>query len=276
MSKDNRLASVAATASNTLLLMAKAASMAARGLVKSALQRSSLTIEEKSVGDFVSQADRIAEDTIFELLEGAFPDYGWLGEERTERPVDTDGYRWIVDPLDGTTNYLKGVPHWAISIALCHGNEPVAALIFDPMKAETFSAERGKGAYLNGMPIKISEGVDLNAALLATGVPNGGRSMYLGHCLRDLDALMPQTAGIRRFGAAALDLAYVAAGRLDAYWERNLGPWDIAAGALIVREAGGCVRPLWPDQSLLSSGSFIAGPLNLVDALNDHLDTDMV
>lgn len=275
MRRDVFAAQVAISASETLRLMADAASEAARGLIQQARQRGGLTIEEKSTGDFVSEADRHAESTIFKHLQTAFPDYGWLGEETGHRLGMAGGYCWIVDPLDGTTNYLKGIPHWAVSIALYHGEEPVAALIFDPMKSETFSAERGKGAYLNGQPIKIADGPALNAALLATGVPNGGRSTYLGHCLRDLDALMPQSAGIRRFGAATLDLAYVAAGRFDGYWERNLGPWDIAAGALIVQEAGGAVRPLWSGRSLLASGSFIAGPVNLVDTLIGHLDVDV-
>lgn len=276
MVSDEAVVLLAADASSTLGIMAKAASLAATGLMTTARKTNRLTINEKTAGDFVSDADRNAEATIFKHLDTEFPGYGWLGEESGDKPSTAGGHRWIVDPLDGTTNFLKGIPHWAISIALYKADEPVAALIFDPAKSETFSAERGKGAYLNGQRIKVADGAGLTTALLATGVPNGGRSTYLAHCLRDLDALMPQSAGVRRFGAAALDLAYVAAGRFDTYWERNLGPWDIAAGALIVQEAGGCVRPLWPDQDLLASGSFIAGPARLVDAVLAYLDRDMV
>ncbi|MEN0001492.1 MAG: inositol monophosphatase family protein, partial [Pseudomonadota bacterium] len=216
--------------------------------------------------------DHRSEAIIAAHLERAFPGYGWLGEESAERPSQIDGLRWIVDPLDGTTNFLKGLPHWAVSIALYQNDAPLCAIIHDPAKAETFSAEQGKGAYLNGQRITVNKNVPLASALLATGVPAGGRSTYLPHCLRDLDNLMPQTAGIRRWGAAALDLAYVAAGRLDAYWERNLGAWDIAAGALIVEEAGGAIVPLWRDRPLLETGSFVAGHESLLEKVLAGLD----
>ncbi|SHH34119.1 myo-inositol-1(or 4)-monophosphatase [Marivita hallyeonensis] len=249
--------------------------LAGEGLIRAARDRSRLSITEKTVGDFVSEADHEAEETIATYLNQSFPGYGWLGEESGERLSQADGLRWIVDPLDGTTNFLKGLPHWAVSIALYRGDDPLCAVIHDPIKAETFSAERGCGAYLNGQPIHVAPSAPLPTMLLATGVPSGGRITYLPHCLSDLDALMPQTAGIRRWGAAALDLAYVAAGRLDAYWERNLGPWDIAAGALIVEEAGGQMLPLWPDRTLLQSGSFLAGHPDTVAGILLSLDRGM-
>lgn len=239
--------------------MADAAKIAGDGLLDAFQKRDQRAISEKTVGDFVSDADRTAEDAIAEHLNQSFPGYGWLGEESGARGTPSRGLRWIVDPLDGTTNFLMGLPHWAVSIALYDNDLPLAALIHDPVKAETFSAERGAGAFLNGAAITVALPVPLSAMLLATGVPSGGRSTYLPDCLADLETLMPITAGIRRGGAAALDLAYVAAGRLHAYWERNLGPWDIAAGVLIVEEAGGEVQPLWPDHALLASGSFCAG-----------------
>lgn len=260
------------TASDSLRLMAEAARLAGDGLCAAARQTAPLTVSEKSRGDFVSAADTAAEATIAAHLDRARPGYGWLGEETGARPSEAEGLRWIVDPLDGTTNFLKGLPHWAVSIALYQGETALCALIHDPIKGETFCAERGQGAYLNGSPITVSEAPDLQAALLATGVPSGGRITHLPHCLRDLDALMPQTAGIRRWGAAALDLAYVAAGRFDAYWERNLGPWDVAAGMLIVEEAGGRVVPLWPDRPVLTSGSFVAAPRPVLDAILPALD----
>ncbi|PJI84436.1 myo-inositol-1(or 4)-monophosphatase [Yoonia maricola] len=263
-------------ASETLCIMAQAALLAGQGLLGASERLAGLTITEKTQGDFVSEADVHAEKVIFDHLMQRFPGYGWLGEETNARASDADGLRWIVDPLDGTTNFLKGLPHWAVSIALFQEDAPLAAIIYDPVKAEMFCAEKGKGAYLNGCAITVSEAVPLNAALLASGVPAGGRTTYLSHCLDDLEQLMPQTAGLRRWGAAALDLAYVAAGRFDAYWERNLGPWDIAAGMLIVTEAGGRFTPLWADRDVLSSGSFLASNGALHDAVETALNRTQV
>lgn len=237
--------------------MVAAARLAGQGLLAASQDRTALRVTEKSKGDFVSNADMQAEETIATYLRSRFPAYGWLGEEGGTDGA-TDGLRWIVDPLDGTSNFLKGLPHWAVSIALCDGETPLAAVIFDPAKNEMFTAARGQGAFLNGQPISVSDETSLHAALLGTGLPAGGRITYLPHSLDDLAATMPQSAGLRRWGAAALDLAYVAAGRLDVYWERNLGAWDIAAGILLVTEAGGQVTPLWEGRSMLSSGSFLA------------------
>lgn len=245
-------------ASRTLHIMAQAAMLAGDGLLAASRHLNRLTPVEKTRGDFVSEADVQAEKVIFDHLMLHFPDHGWLGEETGARDSHESGLRWIVDPLDGTTNFLKGLPHWAVSIALVQGDAPLAAVVYDPPKGEMFCAQQGFGAHLNGEKIHVSEAVPVSAALMASGVPAGGRTTYLPHCLEDLAQLMPQTAGLRRWGAAALDLAYVAAGRFDAYWERNLGPWDIAAGILLVREAGGHCTPLWPDQPLLQSGSFLA------------------
>ncbi|EBA11979.1 inositol monophosphatase family protein [Roseobacter sp. CCS2] len=263
-------------ASNTLCIMAEAALLAGQGLLAASERLTGLTVTEKTAGDFVSEADVQAEKVIFDHLMQAFPDYGWLGEETQERASRADGLRWIVDPLDGTTNFLKGLPHWAVSIALFKVDEPLVALIYDPVKAEMFCAEKGAGAYLNGRKITVSAAVPIGAALVASGVPAGGRTTYLPHCLDDLEQLMPQTAGLRRWGAAALDLAYVAAGRFDAYWERNLGPWDIAAGMLIVTEAGGRFTPLWVDRPVLSSGSFLASNGALHDAVAATLNKAQV
>ena len=265
-------ARISTDASATLHVMAEAATLAGAALLAASNERQLLTITEKSAGDFVSDADHQSEALIAAHLERAFPGYGWLGEESAERTSQADGLRWIVDPLDGTTNFLKGLPHWAVSIALYQNEAPLCAIIHDPAKMETFCAERGKGAYLNGQRIMVNTDIALESALLATGVPAGGRSTYLPHCLHDLAHLMPQTAGVRRWGAAALDLAYVAAGRLDAYWERNLGAWDIAAGALIVEEAGGSIVPLWPDRPLLETGSFVAGHESLLQKVLASLD----
>ena len=240
-----------------LVVMAQAAGRAGAMLQEAFQKRSSSRLTEKTAGDFVSEADRDAEAIIAETLSEAYPDYGWLGEETGAKAGAGTDLTWVVDPLDGTTNFLKGLPHWAVSIALCAGDEVRAGLIYDPQKEDLFAAARGFGAYLNGAPISVSAETNLQAALFATGVPAGGRVTYLRAALDDLERLMPRCAGIRRGGAAALDLAYVAAGRLDGYWERNLGAWDIAAGLLLVEEAGGEICPLWEDQSILASGSFI-------------------
>ncbi|MGB7431519.1 MAG: inositol monophosphatase family protein [Ahrensia sp.] len=254
--------------------MADASLLAGKSLLEASRNRHALNVNQKTAGDFVSDADRQAEQIIFDCLSEHFPDYGWLGEETGERPGGDHGLRWIVDPLDGTTNFLRGLPHWAVSIGLFRGEEPLSAVIYDPAKNELFCAEKGCGAFLNGHKIKVSADVDFDHALLASGVPSGGRTKYLNHCLEDIAALMPQTAGLRRWGAAALDLAYVAAGRFDAYWERNLGPWDIAAGMLLVTEAGGQFTPLWPDQSALVCGSFLASNGALHGAILAHLNTE--
>lgn len=259
-------------ASTTLQIMAEAALLAGQGLMAAAQDRTRLSITEKTAGDFVSEADHQAEETLSVFLAKAFPGYGWLGEETVERESQVDGLRWIVDPLDGTTNFLKGLPHWAVSLALYQHDTPLCAIIYDPAKRELFSAERGHGAFLNGQPIRVSQGTAPSNALLATGVPAGGRVRYLPQCLSELEHTMPLTAGVRRWGAASLDLAYVAAARLDAYWERNLGTWDIAAGVLIVEEAGGQVLPLWADEPLLSSGSFVAGEAAMVGWLRAQLN----
>lgn len=261
-------------ASPQLRAMVAAALKAGGFLSEASAGRTHLKIDEKSAGDFVSDADRTAEAMIAHYLDADFPGYGWLGEEGGARQGGTgqNGLRWIVDPLDGTTNFLKGLPHWAVSIALCEGDEVLCGVIHDPSKSETFTAEKGSGAYLNGVPIEVTQSVPLRSAVLATGVPAGGRVTYLQQSLSDLRRIMPLSAGVRRWGSAALDLAYVAAGRLDGYWERNLGPWDVAAGMLLVDEAGGRVAPLWPGTPVLTSGSLVAsnadlGPelLNLID-----------
>jgi myo-inositol-1(or 4)-monophosphatase len=251
-------------ASRELQAATEAALRAGDFLRKTSAARGALRVEEKSAGDFVSEADRTAEAMIRESLERACPGHGWIGEESGARPGQTEyGPRWIVDPLDGTTNFLKGLPHWAVSIAFCKGEDVLCGVIHDPAKSETFVAEKGKGAWLNGAAIHVSQDVPLRAAILATGVPAGGRTTYLAHALRDMDLLMPRTAGVRRWGSAALDLAYVAAGRLDAYWERNLGPWDVAAGMLMVQEAGGHIARLWPGAAVLTSGSLLASNADL-------------
>lgn len=243
--------------SANLNVMIKAARKAGRSLVKDFREVENLQVSMKGAGDFVSKADISAEQIIREELMEARPNYGWLAEEGGGAEGKDPTRRWIVDPLDGTTNFLHGLPHWAISIALEHKGEIVAGVVYDAAKDEMFYAEKGEGAWLNQSRLRVSGRSRLIECIFATGLPFGGRS-DLPETLQDLARILPACAGVRRFGAAALDLAYVAAGRYDGYWERNLNAWDIAAGLLIVREAGGMVAPV-EGESILDSGSIVAG-----------------
>jgi myo-inositol-1(or 4)-monophosphatase len=237
--------------------MIKAARRAGKSLVKDFREVENLQVSTKGPGDFVSKADREAERLIKEDLMGARPTYGWLGEETGGEDGADPTRRWIVDPLDGTTNFLHGMPHWAISIALEHKGEIVSAVVYDPAKDEMFWAEKGAGAWLNdNRRLRVSGRRSMAEAVFATGVPFGAKKT-LPAMLADLARLMPACAGVRRWGAASLDLAYVAAGRFDGYWERELQPWDIAAGLLLVTEAGGLVGPIREGDDILGRGAVL-------------------
>ena len=248
--------------SANLNIMIKAARKAGRSLVKDFREVENLQVSSKGAGDFVSRADIAAEKILHDELMGARPNYGWLAEEGGEAEGADPTRRWIVDPLDGTTNFLHGLPHWGVSIALEHKGEIVSAVIFDPAKDEMFIAEKGQGAWLNEGRLRVSDRRQMIEAIFATGLPFGGRA-DLPETLQDLARLLPLTAGVRRWGAAALDLAYVAAGRLDGFWERGLHAWDVAAGLLIVREAGGLVEPVDRSADILADGQVIAGNAEL-------------
>jgi myo-inositol-1(or 4)-monophosphatase len=243
--------------SANLNLMIKAARRAGKSLVKDFREVENLQVSTKGPGDFVSKADREAERLIKEDLMGARPTYGWLGEETGGEDGADPTRRWIVDPLDGTTNFLHGMPHWAISISLEHKGEIVSAVVYDPAKDEMFWAEKGAGAWLNdNRRLRVSGRRSMAEAVFATGVPFGAKKT-LPAMLADLARLMPACAGVRRWGAASLDLAYVAAGRFDGYWERELQPWDIAAGLLLVKEAGGLVGPVREGDDILGRGAVL-------------------
>ncbi len=227
--------------SANLNVMIKAARKAGRSLSKDFREVENLLVSRKGAGDFVTRADMAAEKIIREELMEARPTYGFLGEETGEVEGQDPTRRWIVDPLDGTTNFLHGLPHWAISIALEHKGQIVAGVIFDPTKDEMFFAEKGAGAWMNESRIRASVRNSVADSIYATGIPFAGRG-ELPATLKDLANLMPACAGVRRFGAAALDLAYVAAGRYDGFWERGLQPWDMAAGIVIAKEAGAIVE----------------------------------
>jgi myo-inositol-1(or 4)-monophosphatase len=251
--------------SANLNIMIKAARKAGRSLVKDFREVENLQVGSKGPGDFVSKADMAAENILREELMTARPNYGWLGEETGETMGEDPTRRWIVDPLDGTTNFLHGMPHWAVSVALEHKGEIVAGVVFDAAKGELFYAEKGAGAWLNdSQRLRVSGRHRMIESVFATGVPFGGRK-YLPATLQDLARLMPQCAGVRRWGSAALDLAYVAAGRYEGYWERGLNAWDVAAGILIAKEAGAIVQPILSGQNMLEDGDLIAGAEQIFD-----------
>ena len=239
-------------------VMLAAARKAGRSLARDFGEVEQLQVSLKGPANFVTAADHRAEEILHGELTRARPGYGLLMEERGEVEGADRTHRWIVDPLDGTTNFLHGIPIFAVSIALERDGDLVAGLIFNPVTHETFTAERGKGAYFNDRRLRVSARTELEDCVIGTGIPHSGRP---GHpvFLRELEAVMTSSAGVRRCGAAALDLAWVAAGRFDGFWERNLRAWDIAAGIVILREAGGYVSDTDGKDLMLKSGNIVAG-----------------
>ncbi len=241
-----------------LNVMIAAATKAARGLKRDFGEVENLQVSRKGPADFVSAADFRAEAVIRAELERARPAYGFLMEECGETKGADPQHRWIVDPLDGTTNFLHGIPQFAISIALERQGRLQAALVYDPLAEELFTAERGAGAFVNDRRMRVAARQNLADCVIATGMPFKGHGEYARY-LRELATIMENVAGIRRFGAAALDLAWVAAGRFDGFWERELKPWDLAAGVLLIREAGGFVTDFDGGDAILETGGVIAG-----------------
>jgi myo-inositol-1(or 4)-monophosphatase len=241
-----------------LNVMIKAARKAARGLKRDFGEVEQLQVSLKGPANFVTAADRRAEQVLREELTHARPGYGFIGEESGRHEGSDRSHTWIVDPLDGTSNFLHGVPQFAISIALEREGAIVAGVVYNPVSDELFVGERGKGAFLNERRLRVSARTRLADALVACGLPHRGRG-DLGQFRRELALVQEQVAGLRRFGSASLDLAYVAAGRFDAYWERDLSPWDMAAGLLLVREAGGFVSDLDGKDAMLTTGDIAAG-----------------
>jgi myo-inositol-1(or 4)-monophosphatase len=244
--------------SATLNVMIKAARRAGRSLKRDLGEVENLQVSLKGPRNFVTAADRRAEEIVREELAKARPDYGFLGEEGGAHAGADNSHRWIVDPLDGTTNFLHGIPHFAVSIALERSGVVVAALTYNPANEELFVAERGKGAFLNDRRIRVAAREHLADAVVACGLPHFGRG-DLALARREIFAAQQHFGGLRRFGAATLDLAWVAAGRFDAFWESNLSPWDMAAGMLLVREAGGFVSDLDGGGAVLTKGHVAAG-----------------
>ncbi len=252
--------------SATINVMEAAARKAARGLIRDFGEVEQLQVSRKGPADFVSEADRRAERILRAELSRARPSFGLLMEESGATPGSDEERLWIVDPLDGTTNFLHGIPHFAISIGLEERGEITAGVIYEPLRDELYWAEKGVGAYLNRRRIRVSSRARIEDAVLATGIPFGARPGKEDF-LAVIRPMMELTAGVRRFGSAALDLAYVAAGRYEGFWEFGLAPWDVAAGIVIVREAGGLVCDIDGGGDMLRGGSIIAA--------NDLLHTPM-
>jgi myo-inositol-1(or 4)-monophosphatase len=241
-----------------LNVMIKAAHKAGRTLKRDFGEVENLQVSLKGPANFVTAADRRAEEILCEELAAARPGYGFLGEEGGRREGTDRTHTWIVDPLDGTSNFLHGIPHFAISIGLEREGTITAGLVYNPISEELYVAERGKGAFLNNQRLRVAARRRLADAVVACGLPHLGRGdLALG--IREIAAVQGKVAGLRRFGAASLDLAWVAAGRFDAFWERNLSPWDIAAGLILVREAGGFVTDLARGDTPWKTGDVVAG-----------------
>lgn len=245
-------------ASALMNVMLGAARKAGRSLARDYGEVEQLQVSLKGPANFVTAADTRAEETLYAELSRARPGYGFLMEERGVVEGPDKSHRWIIDPLDGTTNFLHGIPLFAISVALEREGELIAGLIYNPASGELFTAERGKGAFLDDRRIRVAARSRLDDCVITTGIPHRGKpdhELFLSECA----GVMQSVAGLRRTGAASLDLAWLAAGRFDGYWERNLAAWDLAAGIVILREAGGFVTDLNGGQKMLDTGSIIAG-----------------
>ncbi|MCP9629116.1 inositol monophosphatase [Rhodopseudomonas palustris] len=238
-------------------VMVKAARRAGRSLKRDFGEVENLQVSMKGPADFVSKADKRAEEMLYDDLAKARPGYGFIGEEGGTREGSDKSHTWIVDPLDGTTNFLHGIPHFAISIGLVRDDTPIAGVIYNPANEELYVAERGKGAFLNDTRLRVANRNQLHDCVIGCGLPHIGRGDFAQN-QREMLALQPKVAGLRRFGTASLDLAAVAAGRFDGFWERNLSPWDIAAGIVMIREAGGTVGDINGGDPL-KTGDIVAG-----------------
>ncbi|VAW87230.1 Inositol-1-monophosphatase [hydrothermal vent metagenome] len=241
-----------------------AARQAGNIIARSADRIETLTIKNKGQNDFVSEIDQQAEQAIIKVIRKAYPSHGFLAEESGNSAGDD--YVWIIDPLDGTTNFLHGFPQFAVSIALKYKNRLEQAVIYDPIRQELFTASRGVNAQLNGRRIRVTKAKSLANTLIGTGFPYSNME-HLSEYMDILKSIIPETVGVRRAGAASLDLAYVAAGRLDGFWEYGLKPWDLAAGTLLIQEAGGIVSDFDGGTDFFESGNVVAGNAKVLKSL---------
>ena len=250
-------------------VMTAAAQKAGRKMVRDFSEIEHLQVSKKGPGDFVSNADKKAEKIIFQELQRARPKFSFLMEETGEVAGEDSSNRWVIDPIDGTTNFLHGIPHFAISIGLERDGECFAGVIYDPINDQMFWAEKGQGAYLNRRRLRVSGRRDVTESLFSTGIPFiGADEKDNAVFMRQLTAVASRSAGVRRFGAASLDLAWVAAGRYEGFWEAGLCPWDMAAGIIMVREAGGYVTDQQGSKNMMNSGEIVAA--------NDSLHAELL
>jgi myo-inositol-1(or 4)-monophosphatase len=248
-----------------LNIAVRAARRAGSIINRAALGGDALVVKAKRANDFVTQVDRAAEEAIIEIARKAYPDHGFVAEESGTTGEHAE-YRWIIDPLDGTTNFIHGFPQYGVSIGIEHRGALTHAVIYDPARNELFTASKGRGAFLNDRRVRVSKCARLQDALVGTGFPFKEVSR-LDLYTRQLARFMQTSAGVRRAGAASLDLAYVACGRLDAFWELGLAPWDMAAGALLIQEAGGLVGDLEGESGFMESGDICAATPKVFAAL---------
>jgi myo-inositol-1(or 4)-monophosphatase len=252
----------------TLNIATRAARAAGQVILRSVNNIDTLNITEKQANDYVTEVDQRAEQEIIQVIRRAFPEHAILAEESGES--EGNEYQWIIDPLDGTTNFLRGIPQFSVSIALAHKGKLELGVVYDPAKDEMFMASKGNGAQLNDRRLRVTQRKTMRGALLGTGFPfRADQDMDL--YLKTFKALTPDTAGVRRPGSAALDLAYVAAGRYDAFWEFGLNRWDMAAGAMIVSEAGGVVTDINGSDAFLKSGNVLASNIRLHEIMLKRL-----
>jgi myo-inositol-1(or 4)-monophosphatase len=253
-----------------MLNIAVKAARRAGSIINRAALEGALEVRTKNRNDFVTQVDKAAEHAIIDIIRRAYPEHGLLAEESGATSGQRPEYRWVIDPLDGTTNFIHGFPQYCVSIALEHKGILTQAVVYDPAKNELFTASRGRGAFLDDRRMRVSKCTELGAALVGTGFPfkeMGRLELYM----RQLRTLMCESSGVRRAGAAALDLAYVAAGRLDAFWEMGLSPWDMAAGALLIQESGGLVSDLQGNADFLERGEIVAATPKVLPQLLEAL-----
>ena len=248
-----------------LNIAVRAARRAGSIINRASLSGGALQVRSKRANDFVTQVDGAAEEAVIDIVRKAYPEHGFIAEESGESTPDAE-YLWIIDPLDGTTNFIHGFPQYAVSIAVQRRGALEHAVVYDPTKNELFTASKGRGAFLNDRRIRVSKCLKLGDALVGTGFPFkelGRLDLYL----KQLQVFMSKSSGVRRAGAAALDLAYVACGRLDAFWELGLAPWDMAAGALLIQEAGGLVADMTGEQDFMSTGDVVAATPKIFPAV---------
>ena len=254
-------------------IMIAAARKAAKSILRDFGELEKLQVSVKGQNDFVTVADVKAQDIIYNELSKARPNYGFLMEEgKQQNSLNENEYTWIIDPIDGTLNFMNGVPYFAISIALYNINKVIAGIVYDPVHNDIYWAEEGIGAYLNDQRLRVTNKKNLDNSLIALGIPFLGRGDHKKH-IKIQESVMSKVAGLRRFGAASLDLAYVAAGRVDGFWEYGLSPWDIAAGLILVKEAGGIATGIDKKEDPINSGNIVAGNLNVVIELQKILNS---